>query len=60
MSVSPISAATAATGISLTSAITSASNNSVNPERSRAHGTSTCLTSCSGQITLGTRAVRYA
>jgi len=41
MSVSPISALTAATGISLTSAITSASNNSVNPERSRAHGTST-------------------
>lgn len=58
MSDSPTSPATALTGISLTSAITNASNSSVNPERSRAHGTSTCLTLCSAQRTLGTRAVR--
>jgi hypothetical protein len=47
-------------GISPTIAITNASNNSVNPDRGRAHGTATSRTLCSGHSTRGTRAVRYA
>ena len=43
MSLSPTRPASAFTGISLTSAIISASNNSVNPEGSRAHGTEAYL-----------------
>src|ERR1700681_4315007 len=49
MSDSPIRPATVATGISLTIAMISASNSSVKPERSRAHGTATKRTLCSGQ-----------
>ena len=41
-------------------AITNASNSSVNPDRSLAHGTSTRWVLCSGQATRGTLAVRYA
>ncbi len=37
-----------------------ASNSSVNPDRSLAHGTSTKCVLCSAQTTRGTRAVRYA
>lgn len=57
---SPTSPAIAFTGISLASAITSASNNNVKLEPARAHGTRTCRTPCPAQITLGTRALRYA
>ena len=47
LSCSPTSPAIALTGISFASAITNASNSSVKSERSRAHGTCTCLTPCS-------------
>src|SRR5215210_7232434 len=58
VSCSEISSPTAATGISETSAITSASNSSVKPEPGRAHATATRRTPCSGQRTRGTRATR--
>src|SRR5215210_657099 len=58
VSCSEISSPTAATGISETSAITSASNSSVKPEPGRAHATATRRTPCSGQRTRGTCATR--
>jgi hypothetical protein len=51
--------ASALTGISLTIATISASNNSVNPDRGLAHDSATCRTLRSGHATRGTRAVRY-
>ena len=52
--------ATRLIGIALAKVTTNASNNIVNPEPGRAHGTVTSRTPCSGQHTRGTRACRNA
>jgi hypothetical protein len=50
--------ATTATGMACTMAMINASNSSVKPMSSRAHGTVTCLIPQRLQVTRGTRACR--
>ena len=52
--------ATVRTGIAAANCSSSASNSRVNPDPSRAHGTPTWRTPCSGQRTRGSRACRNA